>query len=165
MPILRTPHRAAAALAKESAMSFQIAVRRLALAGFAGAFAAALSLAPAEAAEKTTQSEAKWIAYDAATKTVKVKIDKPGTGPNKDKLKRNEEVTFRVVPEGSVLTRTSVAINGVKGELTDIPADKRVNVYWLPDPENASGFFARKIDVVLSDEELDKRAAETSKTN
>jgi hypothetical protein len=146
-------------------MSFQIAARRLALAGLAGAFAAALSLAPASAAEKTTQTEAKWIAYDAATKTVKVKIDKPGTGPNKDKLKRNEEVSFRVVPEGSVLTRTSVAINGVKGELTDIPADKKVNVYWLPDPENKDGFFARKIDVVLSDEELDKRAAETSGAN
>ena len=96
---------------------------------------------------------------------MKVKIDKPGTGPNKDKLKRNEEVSFRVVPEGSVLTRTSVAINGVKGELTDIPADKKVNVYWLPDPENKDGFFARKIDVVLSDEELDKRAAETSGAN
>jgi hypothetical protein len=146
-------------------MSFRIAARRLAYAGLAGAFAATLSLAPASAAEKTTQTEAKWIAYDAATKTVKVKIDKPGTGPNKDKLKRNEEVTFRVVPEGSVLTRTSVAINGVKGELTDIPADKKVNVYWLPDPENKDGFFARKIDVVLSDEELDKRAAETSGTN
>ena len=146
-------------------MSFRIAARRLAFAGFAGAFAAALSLAPAFAAEKTTQTEAKWIAYDAATKTVKVKIDKPGTGPNKDKLKRNEEVSFRVVPEGSVLTRTSVAINGVKGELTDIPADKKVNVYWLPDPENKDGFFARKIDVVLSDEELDKRAAETTGAN
>ena len=146
-------------------MSFRIVARRLAFAGLAGAFAATLSLAPASAAEKTTQTEAKWIAYDAATKTVKVKIDKPGTGPNKDKLKRNEEVSFRVVPEGSVLTRTSVAINGVKGELTDIPADKKVNVYWLPDPENKDGFFARKIDVVLSDEELDKRAAETSGTN
>ena len=146
-------------------MSFRIAARRLAHAGLAGAFAATLSLAPASAAEKTTQTEAKWIAYDAATKTVKVKIDKPGTGPNKDKLKRNEEVSFRVVPEGSVLTRTSVAINGVKGELTDIPADKKVNVYWLPDPENKDGFFARKIDVVLSDEELDKRAAETSGAN
>ena len=68
-----------------------------------------------------------------------------------------------MVPEGSVLERTSVAINGVKGELTDIPADKRVNVYWLPDPENKDGYFARKIDVVLSDEELDKRYPDSDK--
>ena len=145
------------------------ALVRLGTTGVAAAFAAALALAPApsaaQAAEKTTQTEARWIAYDAASKTVKVKVDKPGKGPNKDKLKRNEEVSFRVVPEGSVLKRTSVAINGVKGELTDIPADKKVNVYWLPDPENKDGFFARKIDVVLSDEELDKRAAETTGAN
>ena len=138
-------------------MSLKIAAHRVAAAGVAFAFAAALAGAPARAAEKTTQTEARWIAYDAATKSVKVKVDKPGKGPNKDKLKRNQEVSFRVVPEGSVLVRTSVAINGVKGELTDIPADKKVNVYWLPDPENKEGFFARKIDVVLSDEELDKR--------
>lgn len=132
---------------------------RAARAGLAAAFAGSLVLAAdaGQAAEKTTQTEARWLGYDAATKTVKVKVDKPGKGPNKDKLKRNQEVTFRVVPEGSVLKRTSVAINGMKGELTDIPVDKKVNVYWLPDPENKDGFFARKIDVVLSDEELDKR--------
>ena len=122
---------------------------------------AALSLASAAfaAGEKTTQTEATWISYDAASKTVKVKVDK-SKGPNKDKLKKNEEVSFRVVPEGSVLKRTSVAINGVKGELTDIREGKRVNVYWLPDPENASGYFARKIDVTLSEDELNKRYGE-----
>jgi len=112
--------------------------------------------ASAQGGEKTTQTEARWLAYDPAAKTVKVKVDK-SKGPNKDKLKRNEEVTFRVIPEGSVLTRTSVAINGVKGELTDIQEGKRVNVYWLPDPENPSGYFARKIDVTLSEEELNRR--------
>jgi hypothetical protein len=146
-------------------MSVRTALRRIAFAGIAGAVAATLPIASADAAEKTTQSEAKWIAYDAASKTVKVKIDRPGTGPNKDKLKKNQEVAFRVVPEGSVLTRTSVAINGVKGELTDIPVDKRVNIYWLPDPDNKEGFFARKIDVILSEEEQDRRAAETSNAN
>jgi hypothetical protein len=43
-----------------------------------------------------------------------------------------------------VLKRTSVAINGVKGELTDIPADKKVNVYWLPDPENKEGYHSAR---------------------
>jgi hypothetical protein len=138
-------------------MFLKTAMPRLVATGAAFTFAAVLLGAPAGAAEKTTQTEARWIAYDAASKSVKVKVDKPGKGPNKDKLKRNQEVSFRVVPEGSVLVRTSVAINGVKGELTDIPADKKVNVYWLPDPENKDGYFARKIDVVLSEEELDKR--------
>ena len=118
--------------------------------------------ASAQGGEKTTQTEARWIAFDPATKTVKVKVDK-STGPNKAKLKKNEEVTFRVMPEGSVLKRTSVAINGVKGELTDIVEGKRVNVYWLTDPENASGYFARKIDVTLSEEELQKRYPDADK--
>jgi hypothetical protein len=144
-------------------MSLKTALFRLPVAGLACAAALALAAGPARAADKTTQTEARWMSYDAATKTVKVKVDKPGKGPNKGKLKRNQEVTFRVVPEGSVLKRTSVAINGMKGELTDIPADKRVNVYWLPDPENKDGFFARKIDVVLSDEELDKRYPDADK--
>jgi hypothetical protein len=144
-------------------MSVKTALFRLPFAGLACAAALALAAGPARAADKTTQTEARWMGYDAATKTVKVKVDKPGKGPNKDKLKRNQEVTFRVVPEGSVLKRTSVAINGMKGELTDIPADKRVNVYWLPDPENKDGYFARKIDVVLSDEELDKRYPDADK--
>jgi len=143
-------------------MFLMTAMPRLA-ATVAAFFAAVLIGAPAGAAEKTTQTEARWIAYDAATKSVKVKVDKPGKGPNKDKLKRNQEVSFRVVPEGSVLVRTSVAINGVKGELTDIPADKKVNVYWLPDPDNKDGYFARKIDVVLSEEELDKRYPDADK--
>jgi hypothetical protein len=143
-------------------MFLKTAMPRLAATG-AAFFAAVLLGMPAGAAEKTTQTEARWIAYDAATKSVKVKVDKPGKGPNKDKLKRNQEVSFRVVPEGSVLVRTSVAINGVKGELTDIPADKKVNVYWLPDPENKDGYFARKIDVVLSEEELDKRYPDADK--
>jgi hypothetical protein len=142
-------------------MSLKTHFQTLAVAAVVAALGA--SVANAQAAEKTTQTEARWISYDAATKTVKVKVDKPGKGPNKDKLKKNQELSLRVVPEGSVLKRTSVAINGVKGELTDIPADKKVNVYWLPDPENKEGFFARKIDVVLSEEELDKRYPDADK--
>ena len=60
-------------------------------------------------------------------------------------------------PEGSVLTRTTVAINGVKGEIADIPEGKTVNVYWRPDEEDPTILRARKIDVVMSDEELDEK--------
>lgn len=105
---------------------------------------------------KSTQTEAKWVKFDAASKTVVVKVSK-SKGPNKKMLKKGKEATFNVKPEGSVLTRTTVAINGVKGEITDIPAGKQVNVYWVPDDKKKGEYFARKIDVVLSEEELNER--------
>jgi len=108
---------------------------------------------------KSTQTEARWVSFDPAAKTVVAKVQKPGKGPNKKMMKKNKETTFRVVPEGSILKRTSVAVNGKKGELADIPEGKQVNIYWVPDEENEGGFFARKIDVVMSEEEANRRWA------
>ncbi len=56
-----------------------------------------------------------------------------------------------------MLTRTSVAINGVKSEITDISEGRTVLIYWVPDPNKEGELFARKIDVILSDEELADR--------
>ena len=106
---------------------------------------------------KSTQTEAVWKAFDATNNTVTVKVKKPGRGKNAKLLKKNKEATFKVKPTGSVLTRTTVAINGVKGEIKDIPEGKSVNVYWVPDPKEDGALFARKIDVVLSEEELNSR--------
>ncbi len=114
--------------------------------------------AQAQRKSKSTQSEAKWIKFDPETNQVTVKITKPGKGakpPKELKLKRGKEATFKVIPTGSILARTSVAINGRKGELTDIPEGKTVNIYWAPDEKDKTARFARKIDVILSDEELD----------
>ncbi len=119
----------------------------------------AVSIAAPAAAQKkskSTQTEALWINFDDANDTVTVKVKKPGRGKNAKRLKKGKEATFKVKPEGSVLTRTTVAINGVKGELTDIPEGKSVNVYWVPEEDDV--LFARKIDVVLSEEELAARA-------
>lgn len=119
-----------------------------------GAVAAFRDASAAES--KTTQTEGTWVSYDPATKTIKIRVKKPGKGaqpPAKLKLSTGKEAEFRVVPEGSVLARTTVSINGRKGELTDIPAGKTVNVYWIPDPENPAGRFARKIDLFVSAEE------------
>jgi hypothetical protein len=125
------------------------------------ALAAALALTGEAWAQaggaKSTQTEAEFVKFDAAANTITVKVKKPGMGPNAKKLKANQEAVFNVKPEGSVLTRTSVAVNGVKGELKDIPAGKEVNVYWVMDEAKKDQFFARKVDVVLSDEELDAR--------
>ena len=122
----------------------------------------AVSIAAPAAAQKkkgkSTQTEAVWIAFDEAAKTVTVKVKKPGRGKNAKRIKKGKEATFKVKPTGSVLTRTTVAINGVKGELTDIPEGKSVNVYWVPEGDDV--LFARKIDVVLSEEELAARAVD-----
>ena len=64
---------------------------------------------------------------------------------------------FNVQPEGTVLSRTSVAINGKKGALTDIPTGKTVIVYWTPDAKDPTARFAKKIDVILSEQELDEK--------
>jgi len=131
------------------------------------AVAAALYLAVAGAAlgadedkAKSTQSEGKLVKYDAATSMVTIKITKEGKGAKPApglEVKKGRDATFRIQPTGSVLARTSVAINGKKGEITDIPEGKTVLVYWVKDEKDPKGRFARKIDVILSDEELDAK--------
>ena len=111
---------------------------------------------------KSVANEAEFISFDEAASTVTVKIEKKGKGNKKlmkahKEVKKGKEVTFNVIPTGSVLTRTSVAINGVKAEMTDLVPGKKIIVYWVEDPKKEGSLFARKIDVVLSEEELDKR--------
>lgn len=125
---------------------------------------ALLVAGPALAAkEKSVQNEAQWVSFDESSSTVTVKILNRGKGNKKlikqhaSTVKKGKEVTFNVIPTGSVLKRTSVAINGVKGELGEIAAGKRVLLYWVGDPAKEGELFARKIDVVLSEEEINKR--------
>ena len=135
-------------------------LRFVALLGLVAGFAltAVGSPAAAQGKGKSTQTEADWIAYDAEGQTITVKIRKAGKGKDAKKLKSGKEQVFKVKAEGTVLSKTVVKVNGKAGELTDIPAGKRVNIYWQP---NAKGeFFARSIDVVFSEEELDERYPE-----
>jgi hypothetical protein len=140
--------------------SFVVAAAYLAVAiGSAGVAGAAY----AQGNQKSVQNEAQFVKYDEPTSTVVVKILKKGKGnatllKQFDELVKNgKEATFNVIPTGSVLSRTSVAVNGVKGEMKDLQAGKRVLIYWVEDPKKKGELFARKIDVVLSEEELDKR--------
>ena len=110
-------------------------------------FTTALS-ATAAAKGKSTKTEAEWIKFDPEANTITAKVRVPGRGKAAKMLKRNQEAVFAVKPEGSVLTRTSVSINGRKGDLTDIPEGKTVNVYWRPDEKDPSILHARKIDVL-----------------
>lgn len=117
----------------------------------------------AQGNQKSVSNEAEFVKYEEAASTVTVKILKKGKGNAAlmkqfdDKVKNGKEATFNVIPTGSVLTRTSVAINGVKGEIKDIKPGKKINIYWVEDPKKKGELFARKIDVTLSEEELNKR--------
>lgn len=123
----------------------------LVMGGFAGA---------AQAKGKTIQTEAQWVSFDADSNTITVKVRKPGKKV-KDKeiaIRKGKEATFDVIPTGSVLTRTTVKVNGRKGELTDIPPGKIVNVYWLVDEAKSTKRFARSIDLILSEAEIEARS-------
>ena len=112
---------------------------------------------PAAAQGKMNRIEADWVAYDPAAQTVKVKVYKVREGPQAKELKAGQETSFTVKAEGSILSRTSVKVNGKAGKLTDINAGKRVILYWMPDEADKAARFARTIDVTFSDEELDER--------
>ena len=145
-----------------------IQIRSFVLAAALGAISVA-GVAPgaqAQGNQKSVQNEAQFVKFDEATSTVVVKILKKGKGNSAllkqfdDQVKSGKEATFNVIPTGSVLSRTSVAINGVKGEIKDLKAGKTVYVYWIEDPKKKGELFARKIDVTLSEEEQNKRAVE-----
>jgi ribosomal protein S12 len=122
--------------------------------------------AQAQGNQKSVQNEAQFVKFDEATSTVVVKILKKGKGNSAllkqfdAQLKNGKETTFNVIPTGSVLSRTSVAVNGMKGEMKDLQPGKTILIYWVEDPKKKGELFARKIDVVLSEEEQDKRSVE-----
>ena len=117
----------------------------------------------AQGNQKSVSNEAQFVKFDEAASTVTVKILKKGKGNAAllkqfdDQVKNNKDATFNVIPTGSVLSRTSVAINGVKGEIKDLQPGKTIIIYWVEDPKKKGELFARKIDVTLSEEELDRR--------
>jgi len=125
-----------------------------------------LGATPADAAKsKSIKTEAKFVAYDDGTKTMTVKVKKTGKKPKDTalKLKAGKNADFRIKPDGSILTKTSVTLNGKRAAIGDIPEGKTINIYWVPDEEKAGSRFARKIDMILSDQELEARDKERTK--
>lgn len=124
---------------------------------FAASIAGLLAMAASadEPRSKSTQTEADWVAYDPDTSTITVVVRKPGRGADARKLKKNRETTFAVKSGGTILTSTVVTINGQKVDIADLPAGKRVNVYWRPQEDGT--LFARKIDAIMSEEEFDAK--------
>ena len=85
---------------------------------------------------KSTKTEATFIAYDAEAKTLEVKVKKKGKKPanKKLKLKTGKSATFKVKPEGSVLTRTSVTLDGKRAEAAAAVPDALVDEVALVGP-------------------------------
>ena len=143
----------------------EIGLKKFVAGATALAFAFGIALvmvSPAAAAKvKSIQTEAKFVSFDAEALTVTVKIRKTGKKPKDSELalKKGKEATF-TVREGSVMTRTGVSINGKGGKLTDIPVGKTVNIYWQPDEKNPGKRWAKKIDLILSEEELMERTSD-----
>jgi hypothetical protein len=130
-----------------------------------GAAALALMMSPLlagtalAAKSKSIKTEAKFVSYDDATKTMTVKVKSTGKKPKNKalKLKTGKEAEFRIKPDGSILTKTSVTLNGKRAAIGDIPEGKTINIYWVPDEKDPNARFARKIDMILSDQELEAR--------
>ena len=111
----------------------------------------------ASARSRTIKTEGEWVGFDPEINIVTVMVKKPGDRvPGMKILRKKRLATFRVKPGGFLLTRTTVAIRGQKGELGDIAKGRKVNVYWLPDDDEEGTRFAHKIDVILSDDEVDE---------
>jgi len=126
----------------------------------AAVLATSLTASRAHAAgAKSIQTEAKFISYDAEKRTIEVKVLKPGKHPKNKQLKLSagKPATFKVNPEGSVLVRTSVTANGKRSSLEEIPDDKTLNIYWIPDEDDPGSRYAKKIDMIWTDEELEAR--------
>jgi len=92
--------------------------------------------APSRAADevKSERSNGKFVSYDAAAQAIVVK-------------ESGKEQPYQVKAEGSVLTRTTVTMNGKVARFDDVKPGMIVIVYWKPDPADATKRNARKVDV------------------
>lgn len=82
---------------------------------------------------KAKRETGQFISFDATANTIKVK-------------QRGQEEEYTVKPEGSILTRTSVKINGHGAKVSDLKPEMRMIVYWIPDEKDPHKRFARTID-------------------
>jgi hypothetical protein len=108
---------------------------RLSMIAVVGLIALAF-VAPVRAADevKSERANGKLVSYDASAQTIVVK-------------EGGKEQPYQVKAEGSVLTRTTVTMNGKVAKFDDVKPGMVVIVYWKPDPADATRRNARKMDV------------------
>ena len=112
------------------------------------AFALVLAVVGVGAAEaqkkaKPKRVQGQFVSFDAEASTIKIK-------------ERGKEKEYTVKPEGSILTRSSVKINGHGAKMTDLKEGMRLFLYWVPDEKDPKKRFARTIDVPNVPEELEE---------
>ena len=108
---------------------------------------------------KSIKTEAFFVSLDDDKTTLEVRVKKTGKKPKnkKLKLKTGKQATFRVKPEGSVLTRTTVALDGQRTDISEIEPGQFLFIYWVPDEKDPDKRFARKIDLVLTEQQMEER--------
>ncbi len=141
--------------------SSRVRVSRIALllvVAAAFVFGGAVGVAQAKKT-KSIKTEATFLSYDAEAKTIEVKVKKKGKKPKNKKLKMKtgKKATFNIKPEGSVLTRTSVTLDGKRADINEVEKGQFLFIYWVPDEKDPDSRFARKIDMVLSEAEMEAR--------
>ena len=104
-------------------------------------------VAPTRAADqvKSARANGKFVSYDAAAQSIVVK-------------EGGKEQPYQVKAAGSVLTRTTVTMNGKVANFDDVKPGMSVIVYWKPDPADATKRNARKVDVPKIPKELQEDA-------
>jgi hypothetical protein len=103
----------------------------VALAGFVAVAVAAPVRAAGEI--KSERSNGKFISYDAAAQSIAIR-------------EGGKEQTYQVKAEGTVLTRTTLTMNGKVAKFEELKPGMIVIVYWKPDPADATRRNARKVD-------------------
>jgi len=103
---------------------------------FAAAVLVAFAIASPVRAEETKseRSNGKFVSYDAAAQSIVVK-------------EGGKDQAYQVKAEGSVLTRTTLTMNGRVARFDDLKPGMIAIVYWKPDAADAAKRLARKIDV------------------
>jgi hypothetical protein len=120
-----------------------IGVKR-ALAAFAAlaVLMVAFGAGPAQAQKtKVKRVQGQYLSFDAENNTITVK-------------EKGKERVYTIKPEGSILTRTAVKINGHGAHIKELPPDSRIILYWMPDEKDPKQRFARTIDAPNIPEDL-----------
>jgi hypothetical protein len=107
--------------------------------------AAAAPTAWAEDKAKTERTTGKFVKWDKEAGTLSIK-------------EKGKEVTFAVLAEGSVLTRTTVTVKAKPAKLDDLKEGQILVVYWKPGAGDKKD--ARKIDAVSLPDGVEEEADE-----
>jgi hypothetical protein len=123
-------------------MSIRVNRTLVAVAALALVFSA-VSAGPAYAQKKAKpkQVQGTYLSFDEATSTIKIK-------------EKGKEKVYTIKPEGSILTRTAIKINGRGAKITELPPNSRIILYWIPDEKDPKMRFARTIDAPSIPEDL-----------